>query len=323
MDKSLLPLAAQQFLEQLLTQRRLSPLTQRRYAHALGVLHQQAPRLDAIHTAPLQRIVSQQFAQGLSPRSLAVMVSAWRSYCQWAMHQGLMTSNPATDLLLPKMSKPLPKAIAVDSVESFLNAAAPSERSNSDPQNSGSDAMDCAVDRAMAARDQAMIELLYGCGIRSSELIGLDCEKHPTSTGWIDWAMPAIRVLGKGRKPRIIPLPSAARSAVQAWLSARSACFQTQTSAVFLGKRGARISGTELRRATQRRAQLAQLGQGVHPHMLRHSYASHLLQSSADLRGVQELLGHASIQATQVYTRLDFQHLSQVYDKTHPRAKTV
>jgi integrase/recombinase XerC len=333
-----LPASAQQFLAQLLDQRRLSPLTQHRYAHALKILHAKTPELAALKPFHLQSMVSQQHTAGLSPRSIAVMVSAWRSYCAWAQQQGYIKDNPTTDVLTPKVSKPLPKAIAVDVIQGFLNQRvatrvtknvvktlritdANSTDNNDDTHIANSaPAAEDATALALVLRDQAMLELLYGCGIRASELIGLDCHKTAHSLGWLDLAVPAIRVLGKGGKPRSVPLPSMALSAIQSWLVQREACFTPEIVALFLGSRGGRISGTELRRATQRRAVVAQSGQGVHPHMLRHSYASHMLQSTGDLRGVQELLGHASIQATQVYTRLDFQHLAKVYDLAHPRS---
>jgi integrase/recombinase XerC len=308
MDFGTLPAPAQQFLEQLLTQRQLSPLTQRRYAHALGLFHALDADLTAVRAAALQRAIGQQHAAGLSPRSLAVMVSAWRSYCQWAHKQGLLAQDPTRELLTPKAGKPLPKAMAVDAVGAFLKPAA----AHTDP-----------LLQALSARDQAVLELLYGCGLRASELLGLDCTKTAASVGWVDAAARALRVLGKGQKPRSVPMPSIAWAALEAWQVLRGTLLPATVSesALFLGVRGGRLSGTELRRITQRRAAASQTGQGVHPHMLRHSYASHLLQSSSDLRGVQELLGHASIRATQVYTRLDFQHLAKVYDGTHPRAK--
>lgn len=311
MDSSSLPPSAQQFLEQLLTQRQLSPLTQRRYAHALGVLHAISPQLTDIKGAQMQRAISQHHAAGLSPRSLAVMTSAWRSYCQWAHKHGLLPLDSSRDLLLPKIGKPLPKALPADVTHAFLShQAAP--------------VMDDPLQQALNLRDQAVLEVLYGCGLRASELLGLDCAKTAGSTGWLDPAVPALRVLGKGNKPRAVPLPSMAFDAIKTWLAAQAADLKRVEGekALFLGVRGTRLSGTELRRITQRRALQTQAGQGVHPHMLRHSYASHLLQSSSDLRGVQELLGHASIRATQVYTRLDFQHLASIYDKAHPRAKT-
>jgi integrase/recombinase XerC len=308
MVMSELPPQAQAFLTQLLTQRQLSPLTQKRYAHCLGVLHGIDANLSLITGPQMQRAISQHHAAGLSPRSLAVMASSWRSYCQWAHKQGLLAIDSSRDLLLPKIGSPLPKALAIDQTENFLKQQATATK-----------------DLPLAdlnLRDQAVLEVLYGCGLRASELLGLDCAKSAGSLGWLDAAAPALRVLGKGNKPRVVPLPNMALAAIQAWLAV-STNKHLHENALFLGIRGGRLSGTELRRITQRRAVRAQSGQGVHPHMLRHSYASHLLQNSQDLRGVQELLGHASIRATQVYTRLDFQHLAKVYDLTHPRALTA
>jgi integrase/recombinase XerC len=281
-----LPATAQQFLAQLLEQRRLSPLTQRRYAHALKILHAKTPELAALKPFQLQSMVSQRHTAGLSPRSIAVMVSAWRSYCGWAQQQGLIKDNPTTDVLTPKVSKPLPKAIAVDVIQGFLNQNVVTndiknafnivdktlQTTVADTANSAAAAKD-ATAQALALRDQAMLELLYGCGIRASELIGLDCHKTAHSLGWLDLAVPAIRVLGKGGKPRSVPLPSMALAAVQSWLVERNACFKTDTAALFLGSRGGRISGTELRRATQRRAVVAPphaAPQLCQPHVAKH-----------------------------------------------------
>jgi integrase/recombinase XerC len=355
-----LPDTAQQFLDQLLKLRHLSAHTQRRYAQALGVLHETHPDLQAVTQQHLQILLSRQHMRGLTGRSLAVMASAWRSYCQWAVLQGTLNCNPSEDLMTPKVVKPLPKAMAVDRLGGYLNPPAqrtPAKRTDnhrasakpidahrakriissaepatheqslhSSPHNPSNNSPHSTVQQALELRDQAMLELLYGCGLRVSELLGLDCKKSSHSLGWLDFAAPAVRVLGKGGNPRLVPLPSIALHAVQRWLAHRSVLLTAadvsldDQRALFLGVRGGRMNGTELRRLTQRRALAAQVGQGVHPHMLRHSYASHLLQSSGDLRGVQELLGHRSIQATQIYTRLDFQHLSQVYDKAHPRS---
>jgi integrase/recombinase XerC len=319
MDLTHLPATAQAFLEQLLSQRRLSPLTQRRYAHALGVLHTLAPDLKAISHAQMQRAISQHHGAGLLPRSLAVMVAAWRTYCAWAHQQGILATDHSRDLLMPKVIKPLPKAMGVDKTRVYLDASPT-------PLVAGS------KDQAMQLRDQAVLEVIYGCGLRASEVLGLDCQKTAHSVSWFNAAAQSVRVLGKGNKPRTVPLPNMALAALNAWLAVRPTCLndasaknalidKAQTeNALFLGARGARLSGTELRRITQRRAAHAQSGQGVHPHMLRHGYASHLLQNGGDLRGIQELLGHASVRATQVYTRLDFQHLAKAYDDAHPRS---
>lgn len=337
-----LPALAQQFLEQLLSQRRLSPLTQRRYAHALGELHRLGSDLAAISTVQLQRSVSQHHAAGLAPRSLAVMVSAWRSYSRWALRQGRIGHDACEALIVPKAGTPLPKALAADKTAGFLlppqvkrkvqrastDAAEPTEPT--EPAEPSESPESPEPIPAQALRDQAVLELLYGCGIRAAELLSLDCYKTPRSVSWLNLPAQQIHVLGKGNKPRNLPLPSMAVTALNLWLAVRSDWIKTPaqpdmaentpTAALFLGVRGTRMSGTELRRITQRRAALDGNGQGVHPHMLRHSYATHLLQDSRDLRGVQELLGHASIVSTQVYTALNFQHLLAVYDDTHPRS---
>lgn len=333
-----LPPSAQQFLQQLLTQRRLSPLTQRRYAQTLSVLHSQQGQmvaLSAITPRMMQALVGSQHAAGLSPRSLAVMVSSWRSYCAWALRQGLIERDPSTDILTPKISKPLPKALSADVVAVLFNRRQPqevavpdtasndlhlsSDTADTDSEPAAADSKQVAIER----RDAAVMDLLYGCGLRASELLDLDCRKTSGSRAWVDAAAQSLRVLGKGNKPRSVPMPSLSQAVLAQYLAVRDQFLSPHepSDALFLGNRGGRLSGTELRRTTQKIAKQQQLGQGVHPHMLRHSYASHLLQSSGDLRGVQELLGHASIQATQVYTRLDFQHLAKAYDAAHPRAK--
>jgi integrase/recombinase XerC len=325
-----LPALAQQFLEQLLSQRRLSPLTQRRYAHALGELHRLGSDLAAISTLQMQRSVSQHHAAGLAPRSLAVMVSAWRSYSRWALRQGRIEHDACEELIVPKAGTPLPKALAADKTAGFLRPPQLKRK----VQRASTDATESSESSepipAQALRDQAVLELLYGCGIRAAELLSLDCYKTTRSVSWLNLPAQQIHVLGKGNKPRNLPLPSMAVTALSLWLAVRSDWIKapaqpvmaenTPTAALFLGVRGTRMSGTELRRITQRRAALDGNGQGVHPHMLRHSYATHLLQDSQDLRGVQELLGHASIVSTQVYTALNFQHLLAVYDDTHPRS---
>lgn len=307
-----LPPTAQAFLQQLLTQRRLSPLTQKRYAHALQYFYAESDDINQVNVMALQRCISQLYAQGLTPRSLAVMLSSWRSYCAWAQKQNILLVNPCVGLMSPKASKPLPKALPIDAMQRFLNNT---NTSITDSNLSGRDSI-------LAVRDQAVLELLYGCGLRAAELVSLDYEKTADNYSWLDISGQQIHVLGKGSKPRIIPLPNLVSKAINAWLEVRCELLPRATVALFLGVRGDRLSGTELRRITQRRAISSNIGQGVHPHMLRHSYASHLLQSSSDLRGIQELLGHTSIVSTQIYTRLDFQHLAKVYDQAHPRAKS-
>jgi integrase/recombinase XerC len=173
---------------------------------------------------------------------------------------------------------------------------------------------------ALAARDHAITELLYGCGLRVAELTGLDLIAGSGARGWVDVPDATAHVLGKGAKRRSVPVGSAALRALQGWLEVRSALAKADEPALFVSRLGTRLGANQLRNRLQAQAQQAGLPTGVHPHMLRHSYASHLLQSSGDLRAVQELLGHASISTTQVYTKLDFQHLAKAYDAAHPRA---
>lgn len=244
-------------------------------------------------------------AQGLSPKSLALTLSCWRRFFSHWVQQGVLQHHPLVGIRAPKAGKPLPKALSVDDAV----ALAQYQDEQADPWS--------------RARDHAAIELLYGCGLRVSELIGLDVQASVQSAGWIDLQGHEVHVLGKGGKRRSVPLGQAASAAVSAWLAVREhGLVEGQgCAALFLGRRGQRLSAHVLRQSLKRWARGAGLLTSVHPHMLRHSFASHLLQSSSDLRGVQELLGHASIQATQVYTRLDFQHLAQTYDAAHPRAK--
>ena len=210
----------------------------------------------------------------------------------------------------PKAPKPLPKAL---SVQQAVALAAHPGLAGEGPHAA-----------ALAARDHAIGELLYGAGLRIGELLGLDVQGGPQAAGWLDLQDrdgATAHVLGKGSKRRSVPVGAAAVAALQAWLAQRPALAAAGERALFVSQRGTRLSPNQLRLRLAQQAQQAGLPTKVHPHMLRHSYASHLLQSSGDLRAVQELLGHASISTTQVYTKLDFQHLAKVYDAAHPRAK--
>ena len=249
--------------------------------------------------------VARLHAQGLSPKSLALTLSCWRRFFSHWVQQGVLRHHPLVGIKAPKAAKPLPKALSVDDAV----ALAQHQDDHADPWS--------------RARDHAAIELLYGCGLRVSELIGLDVQASPQSAGWVDVQGLEVHVLGKGGKRRSVPMGRSASEALLAWLAVRDQGLAVghPCNALFLGRRGLRLSAHVLRQSLKRWALAAGLPTSVHPHMLRHSFASHLLQSSGDLRGVQELLGHASIQATQVYTRLDFQHLAQTYDAAHPRAK--
>ncbi len=293
------------FLEHLRVQRRLSERTLTLYAQALRRLTELAEGhpLPELPAAAIRRSVAALHAQGLGPRSLALHLSAWRGLYRWLGREGLVPVNPVTGIRPPKAARPLPKALPVDQAMALADAEIPT----SDP--------------VLALRDQAIVELLYGCGLRISELVGLDIQAHPQAKGWLDASDALLHVLGKGSKRRSVPVGHQALAAVQAWVSVRTPWAASGETALFINRKGTRLSDGQVRRRLADRALQAGLPTRVHPHMLRHSYASHLLQSSGDLRGVQELLGHAQIGTTQIYTRLDFQHLAQVYDAAHPRAK--
>jgi len=259
--------------------------------------------LRAVRAMHIRRWVAQMHGSGRSARGIALILSGWRGFYVWLGRQGWIDHNPVQDVRAPKAPKPLPKALGVD--ESVQLAAF--EYEDDHP--------------LLEARDRCITELLYGCGLRIGELLGLDVAASPQARGWVDVEAGEAHVLGKASKRRSVPVGTPALAALAAWLEARTAWAQDDP-ALFISARGQRLSPQHVRLRLKRRSLLAGLATPVHPHMLRHSYASHLLQSSGDLRAVQELLGHANISTTQSYTRLDFQHLAQVYDATHPRAQS-
>jgi integrase/recombinase XerC len=248
---------------------------------------------------------------GLAPRSVAIILSAWRGFYRWWGREGGVAANPAEGVKAPKAPRPLPKALSVDQAMALANHRTPAREGGANP----------LMAAALAARDHAIIELLYGCGLRVGELVGLDVQASDTAPGWLDLQDATAHVTGKGRKRRAVPMGEAALAAVREWLAHRGSSVPAREAALFVNRQGARLSDSQVRSRLRQAALQAGLPTSVHPHMLRHSFASHLLQSSGDLRGVQELLGHAHISTTQVYTKLDFQHLAQVYDAAHPRAK--
>jgi integrase/recombinase XerC len=252
----------------------------------------------------IRRWAGQLHAQGLAPRSIALILSAWRGLYRWLGRESLVDANPVEGVKAPKMAKPLPKALSVDHAVALAEA-------NDDETSSP----------LLLARDHCMVELLYGCGLRVSELVGLDVMPSDLAAGWIDMADGTAHVLGKGSKRRSLPVGQPAMKAVKDWLAMRDQMASAAESALIVSQRGTRLTASQIRSRLKRRAIVAGLPTHVHPHMLRHSFASHLLQSSGDLRAVQEMLGHASISTTQIYTQLDFQHLAKVYDAAHPRAK--
>ena len=263
--------------------------------------------LDAVQSTHIRRWVSQMHAGGRSGRGIALILSGWRGFYVWMGREGWVSVNPVQDIRAPKSPKPLPKALSVDDAVQLADFKPAADAS--DPW------LDC--------RDAAMVELLYGCGLRVGELVGLDVQASAQAKGWIDLESGDAHVLGKGSKRRSVPVGSQALGALQAWYAVRGQGVKpvaADQQALFIGQHGTRLSAQAIWQRLRQRSLQAGLSTPVHPHMLRHSFASHLLQSSSDLRAVQELLGHANITTTQVYTRLDFQHLAQAYDAAHPRA---
>jgi integrase/recombinase XerC len=265
-----------------------------------------------VQPSHIRRWVAQMHAKGRSGRGIALILSGWRGFYGWLGREGLVVSNPVLDVRSPKAPKPLPKALSVDDAVGLASF----EDAHADPW--------------LEARDAAMVELLYGAGLRVGELTGLDAQASSTARGWVDLDAAEAHVLGKGSKRRIVPVGSQAVRALQAWLQVRQLGLRGQvvqagqpsdaSAALFIGRYGTRLTAQSIWQRLRQRSLGAGLAAPVHPHMLRHSFASHVLQSSSDLRGVQELLGHANISTTQVYTRLDFQHLAKAYDAAHPRA---
>lgn len=289
--------AVEGFLRYLKVERQLSPLTQKNYTRQLQVMTTMADEMKIVSWAQLEPAQVRQLAArsrraGLGPSSLALRMSALRSFLDWQVSQGMLSANPAKGISTPRNARHLPKNMDVDEVNQLL------EIDLNDP---------------LAVRDRAMLETMYGGGLRLSELVGMDC-RH------VDLDVGEVWVVGKGSKERRVPIGGTAVTWLQHWLPLRES-FAPQDNAMFVSSRGTRISA----RNVQKRFAEWGIKQGVanhiHPHKLRHSFATHLLESSGDLRAVQELLGHANLSTTQIYTHLDFQHLATVYDAAHPRAK--
>jgi integrase/recombinase XerC len=298
--------AFEPYLEHLRVERRLAPLSLQAYREAFARLQALAAEagveLLAVQAFHVRGWVARLHRDGLAPRSLALQLSAWRGLYRWWGRNGRVPANPVEGVRPPKAGKPLPMALSVDQAV----ALAEHQPAQGDP--------------ALALRDHCIVELLYGCGLRVSELVGLDRMPSAAAQGWVDAADASAMVLGKGGKRRSVPVGGAALRALAAWCGQRDALARPGEPALFVSRRGTRLTASQVRTRLKALALAAGVPTHVHPHMLRHSFASHLLQSSGDLRAVQELLGHASITTTQVYTRLDFQHLAQVYDAAHPRA---
>lgn len=291
--------AVDAWLAVLAEQRRQSPHTVSNYRRDLRQLCQLAgdTPLDRLQVHHIRRFVAQLHGQGLSGRSLARLLSAWRGFFAWLGQEDRVRANPCDGVRPPKSPRHLPKALSVDEAGRLLAPVADG-------------------DDVFSARDTAMFELFYSSGLRLAELAALDREALDTVLREGE-----VRVLGKRAKARLVPVGSRARAALAAWAAVRDHLAAPGEAALFVGRLGKRLGHRGIQLRLERRAIQQGLPRHVHPHMLRHSFASHVLQSSGDLRAVQEMLGHSSIASTQVYTHLDFQHLAQVYDKAHPRAK--
>jgi len=283
------------YLSHLRHERRLAPLTLEAYARdgaLLLALGGETP-LAGLTAADIRRFIATLHGRGLAPRSLARVLSSWRGLFAWMAKRGESAANPCAGVRPPRAGKRLPEALSPDEAVRLVNLAG---------------------EGVAALCDRALFELAYSSGLRVSELTGLDISH-------VDMRAGEVRVTGKGSKTRIVPVGEHAVRAIACWLQARAGLARPGEQALFVGRSGKRLAAREVQRRIKRRAAAAGLQCDVHPHMLRHSFASHVLQSSGDLRAVQEMLGHASIASTQVYTHLDFQHLAKVYDAAHPRAK--
>jgi integrase/recombinase XerC len=317
----------QEYLHELHVLRQLSPHTLKAYGMDLGELQNFALEdsidLLKVSNGHVRRWAGRLHSKGKSSRSIARALSAWRGWYHWLTEKdarrdarsGKVTSNlvanPVDDVKAPKRLKSLPKALSVEQALSLVNQAIKEAQEKKDLES---------------IRDAAIIDLLYSSGLRLSELLGIDVmqskDRHHESAGWLDWDAAEVTVLGKGGKRRSVPVGGPAMQSLNVWRQIRDASsYVEKSNALFLSATGKRLSPRTVQARLRTLAMRAGLPTHVHPHMMRHSFASHVLQSSQDLRAVQEMLGHASIASTQIYTSLDFQHLAQAYDKAHPRAK--
>ncbi len=286
------------FIRHLEFERRLSPLTCKNYRRDLHVLLDYCTASgidgwDALDDGHIRAFAATSFRKGLGARSIQRQLSAARTFFRYLLREQHVRKNPVSAVSAPKSKKRLPANLDVDRMARLL-----------DIPGSG----------AIVDRDKAMLELLYSSGLRLSELTGLDC-------GDVDVHDKTVRVTGKGNKDRIIPVGRYARKALAAWQLSRAKMAAADEPALFVSARGNRISNRSVQARVTHWAKRQGIDTNVYPHLFRHSFATHLLESSHDLRAVQELLGHSNISTTQVYTHLDFQHLAQIYDQTHPRAR--
>jgi len=288
----------QQFLRHLGQERQLSPHTGQAYERDLKALARWCDVQGLADWAMLEQghmraFSARSHAGGLGPRSIQRRLSAVRSFFEFLQREGQAAHNPAVDVRAPKSPKRLPRALDADQMTQLLDRPA---------------------EGALPGRDRAIMELLYSSGLRLAELVSLDLAA-------LDLADRTVRVTGKGRKTRIVPVGAKAIGALRIWLKERTALARPQEQAIFVGRSGRRLGARAIQLRLAQIARTQHLPVRLHPHLFRHSFATHLLESSQDLRGVQELLGHADISTTQVYTHLDFQHLARIYDSAHPRAR--
>ena len=285
----------QGYLAWLRNEKQYSALTVESYARDLRHLFELAAGtpLANLRIHQVRRFIAQLHSTGLGGRTLARMLSAWRGFFTYLMRDHGLADNPCAGLRAPKSPKNLPQAMSPDEAARMV---------------------DLPADTPEAIRDKAMFELFYSSGLRLAELVNLDPAQ-------LDMGVGEVRVTGKGSKTRIVPLGTYAIAALRAWLAVRDQLARADEAALFVGQRGSRISPRVVQLRMKRWGIKQGITSNVHPHLLRHSFATHVLQSSGDLRAVQEMLGHASISTTQVYTHLDFQYLSKIYDAAHPRAK--
>lgn len=286
------------FLVSLKTERRLSDHTIAAYRRDLTAFtsfceKEDVDSLDGLDSYHVRSFAAESHRRGLAPRSIARRLSAVRSFLRVEVEQGRLNANVATNISAPKPARRLPGTLDADQVAQLLEATG---------------------DEPLTIRDRAMLELFYSSGLRLAELVNLDLDA-------IDFADQTVRVTGKGNKTRILPVGRHAIEAIQQWLPVRLGIAGKEEPALFISRNGGRLSRRSVQARLDRWAKANGSARHLHPHLLRHSFASHLLESSGDLRAVQELLGHASISTTQVYTHLDFQHLATTYDKAHPRAR--
>ncbi|MGL5359739.1 MAG: tyrosine recombinase XerC [Shewanella sp.] len=285
----------QVFENYLRSERQLSPYSLRNYLYELQRASALLPAGVTLCNAgreEWQGLLAKLHRKGLSPRSLSLCLSAIKQWGEFLLREGVISVNPAKGLSAPKQAKPLPKNIDIDSLSHLLDIE------GTDP---------------LTLRDKAMMELFYSSGLRLAELASLNLNS-------IHYDAREVRVLGKGNKERIVPVGSYAIKALQAWLSCRKQ-LPCEDNALFVTEKGRRLSHRSIQARMAKWGQTQALSVRVHPHKLRHSFATHMLESSSDLRAVQELLGHANLATTQIYTSLDFEHLAKVYDSAHPRAK--